>query len=98
MTIINEYLYNNFRINLLGTTRWVERMDWPGIPAWKKSSRKPIILNGNTNGFVKSFKTFNFYWILKAGHMVSAKYRKSPCNVDFAYPDKITITSEFHII
>jgi len=59
-------------VDTIGTTRWVERMRWLGIPGWKNSKRSPIILNKSTVAFVKSFKNFNFYWILKAGHMVPA--------------------------
>jgi len=57
-------------VDTMGTTRWVERMRWLGIPGWKNSKRNPIILKNSTQAFVKSFKNFNFYWILKAGHMV----------------------------
>jgi serine carboxypeptidase 1 len=72
-TLINVNVYSgqlDLIVDTMGTTKWVERMNWPGIPLWKKATRQPIILNNSTEAFVKSCKTFSFYWILKAGHMV----------------------------
>jgi serine carboxypeptidase 1 len=57
-------------VDTMGTTQWVENLNWAGIPSWKKAVRQPIMLNNSTEAFKKSFKSFSFYWILKAGHMV----------------------------
>ncbi|CAG7830981.1 unnamed protein product [Allacma fusca] len=57
-------------VDTMGTTQWVEKLNWTGISSWKKAPRQPIILNNSTEAFKKSFKNFSFYWILKAGHMV----------------------------
>lgn len=37
---------------------------------YENAPRTPIVINGNVNGFVKSYKNFSFYNILYAGHMV----------------------------
>jgi serine carboxypeptidase 1 len=74
-TQIDVNVYNgqlDMIVDTMGTMRWVEEMTWPGIPGWKGAKRQPIMINGSTEGFVKSFKNLNFYWILKAGHMVPA--------------------------
>ena len=60
-------------VDTMGTTRWVERMHWPGIPQWKKATRQPITINNSTEAFAKTYKAFGFYWILKAGHMVRVR-------------------------
>ncbi|XP_076337420.1 retinoid-inducible serine carboxypeptidase-like [Tachypleus tridentatus] len=56
-----------------GTSQWIDSLKWPGISGFKKAERTPIILKDQyTGGFVKSFKNFHFFQILKAGHMVPA--------------------------
>jgi len=63
-------------VNTIGTTKWVEGLNWAGIGDWRISKRQPLTLKyqntTETDGFVKSYNNFNFYWILKAGHMVPA--------------------------
>jgi len=49
-------------------------MNWAGQSGWRDAPRNPIIINNSTEIFVKSFKNFGFYWILKAGHMVKRIY------------------------
>ncbi|XP_013787581.1 retinoid-inducible serine carboxypeptidase-like [Limulus polyphemus] len=54
-----------------GTLQWIDSLKWPGINGFKKAERTPIVLKGQrTGGFVQSFKNFQFFQILKAGHMV----------------------------
>lgn len=57
-------------MHVSGTVQWVENLKWTGIQDWRTSVRKPIIISNSTEMFVKSFKNFGFYWVLKAGHMV----------------------------
>lgn len=63
------FFFNN--ISFLGTLQWVGKLKWPGIKGFTKAPKKYITFNDTrTGGFVKSFKQFSFFWILKAGHMV----------------------------
>lgn len=58
-------------VDTIGTLQWVGKLKWPGIKGFSKAQTKSITFNEtNTGGFVKSFKQFSFFWILKAGHMV----------------------------
>lgn len=57
-------------VDTLGTLQWIDRLKWPGLKGFTNAPRKPITQNKVTVGFSKSFKQFNFFWILKAGHMV----------------------------
>lgn len=49
--------------------KWVEEMNWAGVPEWSKANRKPVLVNNSTEIFIKTYKNFGFYWVLKAGHM-----------------------------
>ncbi|CAL8100254.1 unnamed protein product [Orchesella dallaii] len=57
-------------VDTIGTVRWVEKMKWAGIKDWMSAERKHITVANSTEMFVKSFKNFGFYWVLKSGHMV----------------------------
>ncbi|ODN00453.1 Retinoid-inducible serine carboxypeptidase [Orchesella cincta] len=57
-------------VDTIGTVKWVEKMKWAGIKDWMTSVRKPVTVANSTEMFVKSFKNFGFYWVLKSGHMV----------------------------
>lgn len=49
-------------------------LKWPGIEHFSKMKWTPLDdpeSPGVTGAFVKNYKNFAFYWILKAGHMVS---------------------------
>lgn len=60
-------------VDTIGTLQWIERLKWPGLNGFNKAPKKSINFGGTrTGGFVKSFKQFSFFWILKAGHMVPA--------------------------
>lgn len=58
-------------VDTMGTLRWVDKLKWPGLKGFLKAQKKSINFSQTrTGGFVKSFKQFSFFWILKAGHMV----------------------------
>lgn len=58
-------------VDTMGTLQWVGKLKWPGIKGFMKAPKKSIKFGEDrTGGFVKSFKQFSFFWILKAGHMV----------------------------
>ncbi len=48
------------------------KLQWSDLPGYKNALRKSFNNpDGNIAGFVKTYKTFSFYWVLNAGHMVS---------------------------
>uniref|UniRef100_A0A2I9LNU5 Carboxypeptidase n=1 Tax=Centruroides hentzi TaxID=88313 RepID=A0A2I9LNU5_9SCOR len=58
-------------VDTLGTLQWIYKLKWPGIPSFQQAARKPFVFPPNrTAGFVKSFKNFRLFWIMKSGHMV----------------------------
>uniref|UniRef100_A0A4D5R9R6 Carboxypeptidase n=1 Tax=Scolopendra viridis TaxID=118503 RepID=A0A4D5R9R6_SCOVI len=60
-------------VDTLGTNAWIQNIKWLGLPSFMNATRSPIAIPGDdTAAFVKSFKNFAMYWILKAGHMVPA--------------------------
>ncbi|XP_070579425.1 retinoid-inducible serine carboxypeptidase-like [Ptychodera flava] len=60
-------------VDTLGTEAWVQKLKWDGLSGFNNTRRKALYVDwrpGDTAAFMKSYKTFSFYWILKAGHMV----------------------------
>ncbi|KAH7942850.1 hypothetical protein HPB52_002027 [Rhipicephalus sanguineus] len=55
-----------------GTLQWMEQLKWPGMKEFQATSKKPMVVEGETAGYYKSFKNLTLYWVLKAGHMVPA--------------------------
>ncbi|KAL2239887.1 serine carboxypeptidase-like 51 [Sesamum indicum] len=55
-----------------GTEAWVEKLKWDGLKSFLSMDRTPIYCGDSkmTKGFTKSYRNFNFYWILGAGHFV----------------------------
>ncbi|XP_076248727.1 uncharacterized protein LOC143188395 [Calliopsis andreniformis] len=53
-----------------GTLQWVEKMKWKNSNLWLKSVRRPLIVNGIIEGYVKSYGNLAMYWVNRAGHMV----------------------------
>ena len=61
----------------LGAELWIARLDWDGLPQFLNSSREPLyapskLAKKETGAFLKSYKNFELYYILNAGHMVPA--------------------------
>lgn len=59
----------------LGAEFWITKLDWDGLPQFLNSSRKPLyapskLAMKETGAFLKSYKNFELYYILNAGHMV----------------------------
>ncbi|CAD5123674.1 DgyrCDS11993 [Dimorphilus gyrociliatus] len=55
----------------LGTEQWVGSLTWPHMKDYFMAERKAIRNKmGIPELFYKTYKQFQFYWILKAGHMV----------------------------
>ena len=58
-------------VNILGTTKWVSKLEFPGADKFK-ASRKKILKNKNeVLGFYKTHDKFSFYWILNSGHFLA---------------------------
>lgn len=73
-TTLQVVVYNaqlDLIVDTLGTLEWVDRLKWPGLPAYRNATRRPIPISSDpVVGFVKTNKNFAFYWMLNAGHMV----------------------------
>ena len=51
---------------------WVQQLQWPDLPKYLAAKRKALLepLDGQTDTFVKAYKKFKFYWVLRGGHSV----------------------------
>ena len=59
--------------NTRSAEKWIEKLEWSGLPAFNVATRKPLYVDGQkgqTQAFVKSFGNFSLYYILNAGLMV----------------------------
>ncbi|XP_039143512.1 LOW QUALITY PROTEIN: serine carboxypeptidase-like 51 [Dioscorea cayenensis subsp. rotundata] len=74
---VNVTVYNG-QVDLIcatkGTEAWVQKLKWDGLKDFNNLKRTPVYCgnnnDGETKGFVKSYRNFHFYWILGAGHFV----------------------------
>ncbi|KAH6943611.1 hypothetical protein HPB50_024798 [Hyalomma asiaticum] len=55
-----------------GTLQWMEQLKWSGMKDFQAAEKQPMVVEGETAGYYKSFKNLTLYWVLKAGHMVPA--------------------------
>ena len=58
-----------------GTELWVQKLTWPGLVHFNSTTWTPEYVKskqGDTAYFYKSYENFAFFWIMKAGHMVSS--------------------------
>uniref|UniRef100_A0A914VFJ8 Retinoid-inducible serine carboxypeptidase n=1 Tax=Plectus sambesii TaxID=2011161 RepID=A0A914VFJ8_9BILA len=60
----------------LGTEAWVNKLTWPGLAGWNAAARQSFHVGSSpesyqTAGFVKQYQNFQFWFILRAGHMVA---------------------------
>lgn len=60
---------------VVGAESWIKKLTWDYLPQFLNSSRQPLYIPAplqmkETAAFLKSFKNFELYYILKAGHMV----------------------------
>lgn len=61
----------------------MKRLKWEGLPAFTKLRWTPLddpASLGVTGAFHKTYKNFAFFWILKAGHMVSSDMKHNTTN------------------
>ena len=59
----------------LGAERWMQRLEWSGMPAFYATPRQAFYAGGdtvNTAGFATVTPGLSLFHILKAGHMVPA--------------------------
>ena len=58
----------------IGVEAWVQTLAWPGLPSFNGATRNELVLPdvGDVVGYVKNYKRFYFYWMLRAGHMLPA--------------------------
>ncbi|KAK8448360.1 hypothetical protein SEVIR_7G029200v4 [Setaria viridis] len=61
----------------IGAEAWVRKLKWSGLRDFLSLRRKPlhfcdsaIYCSKEIKAYVRSYKNFEFYWILEAGHMV----------------------------
>lgn len=75
-----------------GTLAWVERLHWKMGDFWvNQASRLPLVVDNIIEGFVKDTSRLAFYWISRAGHMVSAQ--REPCLASRAVTQRRLIAS-----
>ncbi|KAM8945736.1 retinoid-inducible serine carboxypeptidase [Pelodytes ibericus] len=73
---INVTVYNgqfDLIVDTMGQKSWVKQLKWEKLDSFKNLNWTPLHMCpkcSETAAFHKSFENFNFYWILKAGHMV----------------------------
>lgn len=49
----------------------MDRLKWKGSSQWKDAPRTALAVNGVNEGYVKKLGNLAFYWVNRAGHMVS---------------------------
>ena len=70
---IKVVIYNgqfDLIVNILGTTNWVNKLQYPDADKFKASPKKALKKDKKILGFYKTHGKFSFYWVLKSGHMV----------------------------
>ena len=63
-------------VHLSGTLQWLSTLKWPYLKDFMSSKRVPLYppsgkAKRSTGAFYQAYKNLQFFWILKAGHMVS---------------------------
>ncbi|CAJ0940086.1 unnamed protein product, partial [Mesorhabditis belari] len=71
----NVIVYNgnlDLICDTIGTEMWVNRLTWTGMQGWNTSTRTRFGTKSfPLAGYVKRYGNFQFWWILRAGHMVA---------------------------
>lgn len=67
-------------VNVLGTSKWVEKgLHWPGEAEFRVAAKRSLKRKIKTEegeeidellGFYKTAGNFRFYWIMNSGHMI----------------------------
>lgn len=58
----------------VGQEAWLRKLKWPKMKEFSEQKWNPLYVGSKsteTAAFHKSYDNLNFFWILKAGHMVS---------------------------
>jgi len=53
-----------------GTIEWVDRLRFEEKSSWTSAMKEPFTVDGVYEGFEKTAGNLQFYWVLRAGHMV----------------------------
>ena len=61
-----------------GTLQWMSKLQWPHLKDFNSAKRVPLYpyfgkVENSTGAFYQNYMNLNFFWILKAGHMVRAR-------------------------
>eukprot|EP00117_Sycon_ciliatum_P008908 scpid71330/ scgid11415/ Retinoid-inducible serine carboxypeptidase; Serine carboxypeptidase 1 len=56
----------------IGTETYMKKLTWPGMAEFNKAVNKPILIEAEFGLFHQQYEHFNFFAVLKAGHMVPA--------------------------
>lgn len=76
----NVVVYNgneDLICNTMGTAAWVNRLTWDGASAFNSTSRHSFkTASFPLAGYYKTHKNLQFWWILRAGHMVRSDSSK----------------------
>ncbi|CAI2354359.1 unnamed protein product [Caenorhabditis sp. 36 PRJEB53466] len=71
----NVVVYNgneDLICNTMGTAAWVNRLTWDGASAFNSTTRHSFkTASFPLAGYYKTYKNLQFWWILRAGHMVA---------------------------
>ncbi|XP_075034167.1 retinoid-inducible serine carboxypeptidase [Mixophyes fleayi] len=79
---INVTVYNgqlDLIVDTVGQENWVKQLKWKKLDQFKSLQWTALHLpdSRETAAFYKSWDNFNFYWIMKAGHMVPSDQPKT---------------------
>ncbi|XP_066148897.1 retinoid-inducible serine carboxypeptidase-like [Euwallacea fornicatus] len=72
-TDITVAVYNgelDLIVDTLGTINWVNRLKFKDSPLWVGTYKRAFTVEGIIEGFEKKAGNLEFYWVLRAGHMV----------------------------
>ncbi|XP_034959731.2 retinoid-inducible serine carboxypeptidase [Zootoca vivipara] len=75
---VNVTVYNgqlDLIVSTIGQEAWLRKLKWPMLKKFNAQRWKPLYVGSEstvTAAFHKSYENLDFFWILKAGHMVPA--------------------------
>ncbi|KAJ6656415.1 hypothetical protein lerEdw1_003703, partial [Lerista edwardsae] len=75
---VNVTVYNgqlDLIVSTIGQEAWLRKLKWPKMKEFSEQKWNPLYVGSKsteTAAFHKSYDNLNFFWILKAGHMVPA--------------------------
>ncbi|KAF4524584.1 hypothetical protein B566_EDAN008539 [Ephemera danica] len=72
-TTIDVVVYNgqlDLIVDTPGQIVWTEKLYWTDRAGWYAANRQSLTVNGFTEGYLKEYNHFRWFWIDRAGHMV----------------------------